>query len=180
MTHDQNPAAAVVELGPAECWRLLESQRLGRLALVDASGEPRIYPVNYATGDGVLYVRSAEDAKLRYLRSRPAVAFEIDGEDAGDRWSVVVLGHAFRVDRDAEIRRTRATGLRSMSPAPKPYVVRILPRSVAGRRFTERPEGGEEDPLRARIFRPSDESLPTSARSPHPIAGLAPRGGAPH
>lgn len=178
MTHDQNPAAPVVDLGTAECWRLLESERLGRLALVDAAGEPRIYPVNFAVSDGVIHLRSADDAKLRFLRSRPAVAFEIDGEDTGDRWSVVVLGHAFRVDRDAEIRRARATGLRSMSPEPKPYVVRILPRSVTGRRFAERPPDGEDDPVLPRIFRPRDDALPPAARPPHPIAGISPRGDA--
>ena len=171
MTQDPH----VQELGTAECWRLLESQRLGRLAIVDPGGEPRIYPVNFTSTDGVLYVRSADDTKLRYLRSRPAVAFEIDGEGAGDRWSVVVLGHAFRVDRDAEIRRSRETGLRSMSPAPKPYVVRISPRVVTGRRFPERPATAEDDPLRARIFRPSEDVLPVAARPPHPIPGLPPR-----
>lgn len=175
MTHDQSPAPPVLELGTAESWRLLESQSLGRLALVDASGEPRIYPVNFATRDGALYVRSADDAKLRFLRSRPAVAFEIDGEDAGDRWSVVVRGNAAPVEMDAEIRRSRETALRSMSPTPKPYVVRISPRSITGRRFTERAMGERDDPLRSRIFRPREDSVPAVARPPHPIAGIPPR-----
>lgn len=168
----------VVELGTAECWRLLEAQRLGRLALVDPAGEPMIYPVNFTCRDGRLYVRSADDAKLRYLRSRPAVALEIDGEDAGDRWSVVVLGHATRVERDAEIRHSRETGLRSMSPAPKPHVVRISPRSVTGRRFAERAGSAEEDPLRSQIFRPREDAVPAVARPPHPIASIMPRNGA--
>ncbi|RWR17758.1 pyridoxamine 5'-phosphate oxidase family protein [Microbacterium enclense] len=178
MTHDQSPTPPVVELGTAESWRLLESERLGRLALVDASGEPRIYPVNFATRDGALYVRSADDAKLRFLRSRPTVAFEIDGEDAGDRWSVVVLGNAAPVEMDAEIRHGRETALRSMSPTSKPYIVRISPRSVTGRRFTERGEDSREDPLRSRIFRPREIPLPAAARPPHPIAGIAPRANA--
>lgn len=178
MRHDQTPDSPVGEMSTAESWRLLETQRLGRLALVDAAGEPRIYPVNFAVRDGALFLRSAYDAKLRFLRSRPAVAFEVDGEDAGDRWSVVVRGEAAHVDLDAEIRRARETGLRSMSPAPKPLVVRITPRSVTGRRFRERGEHSADEALRARIFRPRDESLPPGARPPHPIASFAPHGDA--
>lgn len=174
MTHDQSPISPVVELGTAECWRLLESQRVARLALVDAAGEPRIYPVNFSSRDGALYLRSAHDAKMRFLRSRPVVALEVDGQDGGDRWSVVVRGEAAAVERDAEIRHSRETGLRSMSPTPKPYVIRISPRSVTGRRFAERVEGAEADPLRSRIFRPREGTLPAAARAPHPIAGITP------
>jgi nitroimidazol reductase NimA-like FMN-containing flavoprotein (pyridoxamine 5'-phosphate oxidase superfamily) len=166
----------VTELSTAGCWSLLETHTLGRLALVDAGGEPRIYPVNFASSDGALYIRSADDAKLRLLRSHPTVAFEIDGEDAGDRWSVVVRGDAVHVDVDAEVRRSREIGLRSMSPTPKPYVIRISPRSVTGRRFRAR--DGAEDPIRSLIFRPRPETLPEAARPPHPIASFTPRGGA--
>lgn len=163
----------VAELSTAECWLLLESHELGRLALVDPSGEPRIYPVNYAGRDGALYVRSAGDAKLRFLRSRPAVAFEIDGRDADGRWSVVVRGDATAVEKDAEIRRVRETRLRSMSPTPKLYVVRISPRSITGRRFPERVEGAE-DPVPSRRVRPGEETLPAAARPPHPIPSFTP------
>ncbi|WP_298870836.1 pyridoxamine 5'-phosphate oxidase family protein [uncultured Microbacterium sp.] len=175
MTHDPFPPPTVRELSTSDCWRLLESERLGRLALIDASGEPLIYPVNFAGRDGVIYLRSAADAKLRLLRSRPAVAFEVDGQDAGDRWSVVVRGDAVPVDLDAEIRRARETGLRSMSPEAKPYLVRISPRSITGRRFPERPADAREDALRSRIFRSREEALPASARAPHPIASFTPR-----
>lgn len=172
MSNAPHVPSSVTELSTAECWRLLETQALGRLALVDAGGEPRIYPVNFASSDGALYIRSAYDAKLRLLRSHPTVAFEIDGKDAGDRWSVVVRGDAVHVDVDAEIRRSRETGLRSMSPTPKPYVIRISPRTVTGRRFRER---DDSEPLRSRIFRTREDTLPAAARSPHPIAGITPR-----
>jgi nitroimidazol reductase NimA-like FMN-containing flavoprotein (pyridoxamine 5'-phosphate oxidase superfamily) len=175
MTRDPHPTASVVELSTSDCWRLLEAESLGRLALVDASGEPRIYPVNVVVRDGLLYLRSAGDAKLRFLRSRPAVAFEVDGVDGGDRWSVVVRGHAAIVETDAELRRARDGGVRSMSPTPKPYVVRIAPQRVTGRRFAERTAPGDDDLLRSRIFRPSDHDLPAAARSPHPIPGFRPR-----
>lgn len=174
MDHASKKTVPVTEVGTAECWRLIETQRLGRLALVDAAGEPVIYPVNFAVADGILYIRSAYDAKLRLLTAHPTVAFEIDGEEAGDRWSVVVRGEAAHVDLDAELRRTRATGLRSMSPTPKPHVIRIAPRSVTGRRFRER---GEVEALRSLIFRPPDETLPPAARPPHPIPGITPRAG---
>lgn len=174
MTRDPHPRASVVELSTSDCWRLLEAESLGRLALVDASGDPVIYPVNVVVRDSVLYLRSAGDAKLRLLRSRPAVAFEIDGRDGADRWSVVVRGHAALVETDAELRRVRDSGARSMSPTPTPYVVRIVPRTVTGRRFTERIEPGPDDPPRSRIFRAPDDALPEGARPPHPIPGIRP------
>lgn len=174
MTRDPHTTAAVVELSTSECWRLLETETLGRLALVDASGEPRIYPVNVAVRDGVLYLRSAGDAKLRFLRSRPAVAFEADGGESGDRWSVVVCGHAAVVETDAELRRARGSGVRSMSPTPKPYVVRIAPRSITGRRFPEREAPGHDDPRPSCIGAPRDDALPAQARPPHPIASFRP------
>lgn len=172
MSHPPKESAPVVELSTAECWRLIETQRLGRLALVDAAGEPLIYPVNFAALHGILFIRSAHDAKLRLLTSHPAVAFEIDGEEDGDRWSVVVRGEAAHVDLDAEIRRSREAGVRSMSPTPKPHVIRIAPRSVSGRRFRERDDAEQ---LRSRIFRAREDTLPAAARPPHPIAGIAPR-----
>ena len=166
-------AASVTALSTAECWRLLETQRLGRLALVDASGEPRIYPVNFAGRDGVLYLRSANDAKLRFLRSRPTVAFEVDGKDADQWWSVVLRGEAARVDLDAEILASRHAQVRSMSPTAKPFVIRIQPRSVTGRRFRER--GDEpEGPVRTQILTPSPELPPPAGRRPHPIPSFTP------
>jgi len=172
MSHAPKDPSPVVVLSTAECWRLIETQRLGRLALVDAAGEPVIYPVNFAAADGILYIRSAYDAKLRLLTSHPTGAFEIDGDEGRERWSVVVRGEAAHVDLDAEIRRSRETGLRSMSPTPKPHVIRIAPRSVTGRRFREREES---EPLPSLIFRPRAETLPPSAQPPHPIASLSPR-----
>lgn len=171
MDHAPRKTASFTEVGTAECWRLIETQRLGRLALVDAAGEPVIYPVNFAVADGILYIRSAHDAKLRLLTSPPTVAFEIDGEEAGERWSVVVRGEAAHVDLDAELRRSRETGLRSMSPTPKPHVIRIAPRTVTGRRFRER----EAEAFRSLIFRPRAETLPPAARPPHPIPSFTPR-----
>lgn len=174
MTYDPDAASPVSALSTAECWRLLETQRLGRLALIDAAGEPRIYPVNFAGRDGVLYIRSANDAKLRFLRTRPSVAFEVDGQDAGDRWSVVVRGDAARVELDAEVRSSRHAGVRSMRPTPTPYVIGIHPRSVTGRRFPERGADQPEGAPRAHIVSATSERLPPVAQRPHPIPSFTP------
>ena len=171
---EKSTAAAVTALSTAECWHLLERQRLGRLALVDAAGEPRIYPVNFASLDGVLYIRSANDSKLRFLRTRPTVAFEVDGHDGDAWWSVVVRGEAARVERDAEIRSSRETHLRSMSPTPKPYVIRIHPGSVTGRRFRERADDEPDVPGRSQLLTSTAEELPPAARRPHPIPSFTP------
>lgn len=164
----------VTALTTAECWHLLETQRLGRLALVGADGEPLIYPVNFASRDGVLYIRSANDSKLRSLRTRPTVAFEVDGQDGDLWWSVVVRGHAARVVVDAEIRSSRETHLRSMSPTPKPYVIGIHPQSVTGRRFRERADEEPDTPGRSRILTSTPEAHSPTAQRPHPIPSFTP------
>jgi hypothetical protein len=63
------------------------------------------------------------------------VAFEIDGVDNGQRWSVVVRGSAVRLGSDSEIQDTKINQLPTLTPTDKWNYVRITPRTVTGRRF---------------------------------------------
>ena len=72
--------------------QLLESGRVGRLGFVDDRDRPRVLPVTYALAGGALWSaidekpkRSAEPARLRYLRRRPEAALTVDRYD--DDWS---------------------------------------------------------------------------------------------
>src|SRR3546814_6670245 len=69
-TPGTNNPGGVEKLSTAECWSLLEHARLGRLALSDAMGEPELFPVNFTSNEGFLYIRTANDSKLRHLRMR--------------------------------------------------------------------------------------------------------------
>ena len=71
---------------------MLRSSRVGRLGLVDEEDRPRVQPVTFALHGGAIYTavdrkpkRSAEPARVRYLRRRPHAALTVDHYD--DDWS---------------------------------------------------------------------------------------------
>lgn len=166
-TGDTDPIEA---LSTAACWALLEAQNLGRLALLDLAGDPEVFPVNYATFEGSLYIRTANDSKLRHQRAHATVAFEIDGDDGDAWWSVVVRGAASQLMIDDEVRRSGIALLRTASPTAKPYFLRLEPSAITGRRFRNDAPGGprEEAP-------DAEEQVPRSTR-PNPIPHRRPFG----
>lgn len=131
--------ASVEVLDPAESWRLLRGNGLGRLAVIGADGGPELFPVNYLPHGGCVYIRSAPGTKLMGLIDRPAAAFEVDGEDAQCRWSVVLRGSAHRLSFDADIEESGVLELLSWSPVTKNNFIRLVPRTVTGRRFVRMP-----------------------------------------
>ena len=129
------PIDTIEELTSRECWALLGSTRVGRLA-VCISGFPGIFPVNFVVDDETIVFRTAEGTKLAAL-TNVHVAFEIDDydPDSGQASSVIVEGRAAEVTEADD--RDRAVGL-PLFPwqvAPKGHFVRITPDTVSGRRF---------------------------------------------
>lgn len=139
MSSARHDDRATEVLPTAECWRLIESTDIGRLAVTHGDGAPDVFPLNYVAHQGRIYVRSAAGRKLRSLRTNPAVALEVDGEEGGYRWSVVVRGPAEQTEASSEILASGVHRLVSEAPEPKPHVVRITPETVTGRRFPVRP-----------------------------------------
>ena len=136
MTDKKGDARQGVEhLTTTECWRLLESVSLGRLAVEGPEGIPDVFPVNFTVHSGSVYLRSAPGSKLMDIAARPGVAFETDGQDPLSHWSVVLKGTARRLDSDAEILESGVQNLVSASPTSKHDFIRITPDSVTGRRF---------------------------------------------
>ncbi|WP_345750340.1 pyridoxamine 5'-phosphate oxidase family protein [Microbacterium rhizophilus] len=131
----------IEELTTAECWRLVESRDVARLAVTHGDGAPDIFPLNYVAHRGNLYIRSGAGRKLRSMAARPAVALEVDGEDDDFYWSVVVRGAASQIEADSEILASGAAHLISHDPSHKPHVVRIVPAGITGRRFAKRAPG---------------------------------------
>jgi PPOX class probable F420-dependent enzyme len=70
---------------------LIESERVGHLAFVDADDRPRVLPVTYALAEGAVWSaiddkpKRGEPARVRYLRRRPEAALCVDRYD--DDWS---------------------------------------------------------------------------------------------
>jgi uncharacterized protein len=91
-----NSAVTAVDLGRDECLRVLGTQAIGRLCVVE-DGYPVAFPVNYRlvyeTNDKpVIVVRARQGGVLDVSGSK--VGFQIDGHDALDEtgWSVLARG----------------------------------------------------------------------------------------
>ncbi|GAA1998914.1 pyridoxamine 5'-phosphate oxidase family protein [Microbacterium pumilum] len=125
----------VEHLSTAECWELIEARSFGRLAVEALDGIPDVFPLNYTVHDGSLYIRSAPGSKLMAIVVHPVAAFEIDGEDDGFHWSVVLRGAVRRLVIDKEIRESGVQDLVSSSPTTKYNYICVTPATVSGRRF---------------------------------------------
>ncbi|MET1003121.1 MAG: pyridoxamine 5'-phosphate oxidase family protein [Acidimicrobiia bacterium] len=127
------------ELTREQCLELLTGEDVGRLAVVVGS-RPEILPVNYVLdGDGVV-IRTAEGTKLHAIAAGAPVAFEIDAVDRRRRtgWSVVVHGiahEARELGRSDFTARLDALEVHPWVGGRKPFIVRIAPISITGRRI---------------------------------------------
>jgi nitroimidazol reductase NimA-like FMN-containing flavoprotein (pyridoxamine 5'-phosphate oxidase superfamily) len=133
----EEPAPGVAYLEAHQCWALLRSHEVGRLA-VSIGDRPDIFPINYVVDHGTVVFRTAEGTKLAGAIKGEAVAFEADGyePDSGEAWSVVVKGRAEEISGVHEL-LDNATDL-PLFPwhaAPKKRFVRIVPDEISGRRF---------------------------------------------
>ncbi|MFC5502135.1 pyridoxamine 5'-phosphate oxidase family protein [Lysinimonas soli] len=124
----------IEELDAAECWRLLATATMGRLATATDRGV-RIWPVNYRVREQTLIFRSDPGSKVWDIAAHPQVSFEIDGLEEGRHWSVVVVGRAEVIDEDEPGPRSPHEELVLVNPGPKRLLLRITPEQVTGRRF---------------------------------------------
>ncbi|KJL19921.1 Pyridoxamine 5'-phosphate oxidase [Microbacterium azadirachtae] len=130
----REPTRALTE---SECWERILAAPYGRIAAA-AADEIDIFPINHAVLDGAIVFRTAAGTKLLELTIRQRVAFEVDGADAAEAFSVVVKGEAEEFDRDAETLAAEDTGVTPWAPESKDRWVRITPTGVSGRTFRRR------------------------------------------
>ena len=123
---------AVQYLSAEECWELLEDQEIGRLAyrLVD---EVHLVPINYVADARAIRFRTGSGNKLLAAALHSDVAFEIDGYDDGNAWSVVARGSMTRLEPPERC---------LVDLPPRPWVsthahevLELVPEAVTGRRF---------------------------------------------
>ena len=134
---DARESGATEVLDADQCWALLESADVARLA-VAAAGDLDIYPINFAVDDRTILFRTAAGTKLVQVAMAGLVAFEVDGYDPahGRAWSVVVKGFAGLLDRFDDIYHAQDLPLFPWNASPKERFVRIVPNKITGRRFT--------------------------------------------
>lgn len=124
-------------LDPQECWRLLREASVGRLAVI-VGGHPDVFPVNYKVDHESLVFRTGTGTKQQALDAGGPVALEADRVSAefGIAWSVVVKGQAQREPSTNQALDAVSRTLFPWQGVGKDYLVRIIPESVTGRRFT--------------------------------------------
>ncbi|GAA3784778.1 hypothetical protein GCM10022206_25380 [Streptomyces chiangmaiensis] len=125
------------ELTAKECWDLLSTHGVGRLAVPIGSG-PVIVPVNYSLHEGAIVFRTnPHTAPSQAVGCQ--VAFEVDHIDEALRrgWSVLVRGDARAVTDPDSIRRLKEqTYSAPWVGGQRELRIRIVPLSVTGRRIT--------------------------------------------
>ena len=139
MTNVPDPHVDVLTAN--ECWDLLRTQVVGRLA-VAIMNRPDIFPVNYVIDHGSVVFRTDEGTKMAAALLGTAVAFETDHYDAvaGVAWSVVAKGEAVEIEGPEELFEAMELALFSWQMAPRHRYVRITPDELTGRRFHVNPE----------------------------------------
>jgi PPOX class probable F420-dependent enzyme len=110
---------------------LLETERVGRLGLVDDEGAPRVLPVTFAIADGVIWSaidqkpkRSAEPARLRFLRRDPRAALTVDRYS--DNWEELTWVQVLGAVRILEVSEG-AAGLAALKEKYEQYQERTPP-----------------------------------------------------
>ena len=126
--------APVTVLSIDECWELLSTNTLGRIATC-AAGEIDIFPINYHADGNTILIRTAPGTKLIELTIDRNVAFEIDGYSDSMAWSVVVKGAARQLELNSEIDDAELAPLDPWLPTLKYRFVRITPTRITGRSF---------------------------------------------
>ncbi|WP_294564901.1 pyridoxamine 5'-phosphate oxidase family protein [uncultured Arthrobacter sp.] len=132
------PAAEQTEVLTAdECWRLLRTASVARLALC-VEGQPEIFPVNIQVDHGTVVFRTSEGTKARAAIDEAPIAVQADGlDDSGSRaWSVVVKGVARTISTTKELLDTIDLPVHPWESGRKDRFVRVTPDGVTGRRFT--------------------------------------------
>lgn len=125
-------------MADAECVKLLRSNNLGRIALVDKHAQPLIFPVNYFFDEGVIVFRTAPGTKLD-LAPGARVSFEIDGwaPNAGIGWSVLAKGVARDITdpRGAPTARMHFWPVRPAAPGRREHWIGVWVNEITGRKF---------------------------------------------
>jgi len=120
----------------AECWELLDTTTVGRLAFTSDDGIV-ILPVNFLIHEQRIYVQTEPGSTIAALADgRDDVAFEIDHHDINQTgWNVLVKGSAAEAGTLEGERALASSGrLGPWAPGNRSLVIGLTPRTISGRR----------------------------------------------
>lgn len=139
MTEVETDGSGLTILSRDDCLHLLtvHPAHLGRLAVVDESGQPLVFPVNFRIVDEAIVFLTGGGTKLQSAVRGARVAFEADhvAADFHSGWSVLAQGVAEEVDDPALIEHLRRLGLRSWAREGPMHGIRLPVDTVSGRRL---------------------------------------------
>ena len=144
MTPAEEMIPVLDEVNAAECWGLLATSQLGRIAFV-TEGRPHVIPVNYAIDGESVLVRTAPGALLERADRHP-VAFEVDDIDVATHtgWSVQVHGFAEAIGDavDPTSERLKRLVLPTWAPGAgqRTSWMHVRAESITGRRLRTVPD----------------------------------------
>lgn len=137
-----NAAAAPTAVEPLpthECWAMLRTATLGRLAFA-LDEEVEIFPLNFAVDQGSIVFRTSSSSRIGLCLDGRGVAFEADGLVDGQAWSVVAKGHAKEIRSLEDSLAAAELPVHPLQHGAKPRFVRVTPDALSGRRFVAAPE----------------------------------------
>ena len=123
------------ELGRQQCYELLATQEVGRVAW-QAADALQILPVTYALFEGAIYFRTSPHSIVSELARPTEVAFEVDELDQERRtgWSVVVHGRSASVVPPENLsQRWELESLMPWAAGLRTLLVRVVPFGISGR-----------------------------------------------
>jgi nitroimidazol reductase NimA-like FMN-containing flavoprotein (pyridoxamine 5'-phosphate oxidase superfamily) len=136
------PGTTLVHLSEEDCLQLLDTQSVGRIAVVH-SGDPLILPVNFILEGRTIAFRTDPGSILDWA-TLGRVAFEIDGVDSVHRegWSVLVQGVGREITDadDAWSQRITARTVTPWAGGAKDHWVAIATPVFSGRRIVHQPD----------------------------------------
>jgi nitroimidazol reductase NimA-like FMN-containing flavoprotein (pyridoxamine 5'-phosphate oxidase superfamily) len=95
---------------------------------------PVALPVNFEFSNGDVII-STDLAKAHALETQPIIGFEVDRVDdvMSEGWSVLITGHARRIDDPDEILALSSLDLESWAGGARHALVSISPTEITGR-----------------------------------------------
>ena len=129
----------LVPITEEECWQLLDTTTVGRLAFTTDNGI-EILPLNFTVFESRIYCRTEPGSAIAALaEGRDDVALEVDYHDDMNQsgWSVLVKGstaEAAALDAEHALASTRRLG--PWAPGDRSLVIVLSPRTVSGRKVS--------------------------------------------
>jgi len=143
---------------------VLRSQTIGRIACC-VDDEIYIVPVTYVCAKGYIYAHSKEGQKIRFMRRKPRVCFQVDAVENMANWRSVVVWGTYE---ELKTERDRKAGMKIIIDRLMPLITSAT--AMPSHVHTEAPRMVEK-PVKAVVYRikiekatgrfeknPSDES----------------------